>query len=412
MKFSIALFCFIFIHILIKAQDKDLSYYLYQAENNSALFKDYQNQLKSLSLDSSKLKANLLPQISSNTNVLYAPIIKGFGYDNAISNGQIVNSLITVNKEITPNSRIKTFLQAIQLSRDSLGIQKAFSKQDIYKSISSQYINAWGTQQNLALSFQILALLQKQDSILKKLTQKSVFKQTDYLTFKVALEQQIFSVKQNETQLKYDLSSLNLLSGVKDVKIYKLKSVYQENLVDYNLSRDLISRKFKIDSLRTLNSLQQLAYNYQPKASVFVDGGYQSSLSSNYYKNFGFSVGLNLSIPIYDGGLRKLSTQQIKLGQETNYFYKEYYQNQFQIQQKQLKDLILAYDDLIKKSETQLVYSKTLIKANSLQLSTGDIRMTDYLLSISNYLNIEVNQLQNRLNQLQTINQLKYFTLK
>ncbi|MBC7655132.1 MAG: TolC family protein, partial [Oligoflexus sp.] len=315
-------------------------------------------------------------------------------------------------KEITPNSRIKTLLQAIQLSRDSLGIQKDFSKQDIYKSISSQYINAWGTQQNLALSLQILALLQKQDTILKKLTQKSVFKQTDYLTFKVSLEQQIFSVIQNETQLKYDLSSLNLLSGIKDSNIYKLKSAYQENLVDNNLGRDLISRKYKVDSLRTLNSLQQLAYNYQPKAAVFVDGGYQSSLPSNYYKNFGFSVGLNLSIPIYDGGLRKLSTQQIKLNLETQYFYKEYYQNQFQIQQKQLKDLVLAYEDLIKKSETQLVYSKTLIKANALQLSTGDIRMTDYILSISNYLNIEVNQLQNRLNQLQTINQLKYFTLK
>ncbi len=412
MKSFTAIICFVILHLLAKAQEKDINYYLTQAENNSALFKDYQNQLKSLSLDSSKLKANLLPQVSSNTNLLYAPIIKGFGYDNAISNGQLVNSLITVNKEITPKNRVKTLLQDLQIRRDSLGIQKDFTKQDIYKSITSQYINAWGTQQNLALSLQILALLKTQDSILKKLTQKSVFKQTDYLTFKVALEQQIFLVKQNQTQLKYDLSTLNLLSGIKDTNTYKLKSVYQEGLADQNLSLDLIKKKYKIDSLRSVNSLQQLDYNYQPKASIFADGGYQSSLPSNYYKNFGFSVGLNLSIPIYDGGLKKLSAQQIKLSQETQSFYKEFYQNQFQIQQQQLKDLIIAYEDLIKKSETQLVYSKTLIKANGLQFSTGDIRMTDYILSISNYLNIEVNQLQNRLNQLQTINQLKYFTLK
>lgn len=412
MKFILILFCFLSLHLLSKAQEKNINYYLQQAENNSALFKDYQNQLQSLSLDSSKLKATLLPQISSNTNLLYAPIIKGFGYDAAISNGQLVNSLITINKEIIPKIIVKTLLQSIQLSRDSLGVQKAFSKQDIYKSISSQYINAWGTQQNLQLSLQILSLLQNQDTILKKLTQKSVFKQTDYLTFKVALEQQNFLVKQNETQLKYDLSLLNLLSGIKDSVTYKLKPVSQETLVSNNLNQDLISRKFKVDSLKTLNSLQQLAYNYQPKVSVFTNGGYQSSLQSNYYKNFGFAVGLNLSIPIYDGGLRKLNTQQIKLNQETKYFYKEYYQNQFQIQQKQLKNMILAYEDLIKKSETQLVYSKTLIKANAIQLTTGDIRMTDYILSISNYLNIEVNQLQNRLNLLQTINQLKYFTIK
>ncbi|MBK0382546.1 TolC family protein [Pedobacter sp. SD-b] len=412
MRFVYTFLCLLLFNSITKAQEKNLDFFLQQAKNNSALFKDYQNQLRSLTLDSSIIKAGLRPQVSAATNLYYAPIIKGFGYDPAISNGQLINGLVTVSKQITPNTRIRTLLTAIQLSKDSLGVQKEFSTQDIYKSISSQYITAWGSQQNLELSYKILSLLQKQDTILKKLTQKSVFKQTDYLTFKVALEQQLFLVKQNETQLKYDLSSLNLLSGIKDTTSYQLAPLNLQKIKENSIGETLILKRYAIDSLRTINALKQLAYNYKPKASVFADGGYQSSLPSNYYKNFGFSVGLNLSIPIYDGGLRKLNTQQIKLRQQTQYQYKEYYQNQFAIQQKQLKDMVLAYADLIKKADSQLLYSKTLIKANELQLSTGDIRMTDYLLSISNYLNTEVSLLQNKLNQLQTINQLHYFTLK
>jgi outer membrane protein TolC len=411
MKSFFAIFCLLVCSYILKAQERDLNYYLQKAENNSALFKDYQNQIKSLSLDSAKIKAGLSPQVNFNTNLLYAPVIKGYGYDGAISNGQLINSLVTVSKEITPKYRIKSLIQAIQISKDSLGLQKDFSKQDIFKTISSQYINSWGTQQNLELSLKILSLLQKQDTILKKLTQKSVFKQTDYLAFKVALEQQLFLVQQNQTQLKYDFTTLNLLSGINDSTSYKLNPISTDNLY-LNNGISLISRKYTNDSLRTVNSLKQIAYNYKPKSSVFVDGGYQSSLPADYYKNFGFSVGLNLSIPIYDGGLRKLNIQQVKLNQETKYFYKEYYQNQFEIQQKQLKDMVLAYSNLIKKADNQLLYSKTLINANALQLTTGDIRMTDYLLSISNYLNIEVNLLQNKINQLQTINQLHYFTIK
>jgi outer membrane protein TolC len=149
--------------------------------------------------------------------------------------------------------------------------------------------------------------------------------------------------------------------------------------------------------------------NYKPKLNVFADAGYISSLPKQAYKNFGWSIGLNLSIPIYDGGLKKLSTHQINLNQRTQNKYRDFYKIQYDQQKNQLQRMIDQYELSINKAKKQLNYSKTLTDANALQLQTGDVRMTDYLISINNYLNLRVNIIQNKINQLQMINQLHYF---
>lgn len=396
----------------VYAQQKNLEYFLEQAKANSPLLNDYQNQLLLLSLDSSKIRAGLLPQVNGSSNLLYAPVINGIGYDPAITNGQLVSGLITVSKEITTKARLNTLIKGLQLSKDSLGNARAFTVLDLEKSISSQYITTWGDQQLLQLSKETLRLLEKQDSLLKKLTQSSVFKQTEYLTFKVNLEQQQLIVLQNHNQYKNDFAVLNYLSGIADTTTYLLSPVPVQRIDIPEFGNSLLYKKYSIDSMKTLNALNQLELNYKPKLNVFADAGYQSSLPPKAYKNFGWSVGLNLSIPIYDGGLKKLSISQINLSQRTQNRYRDFYMIQYEQQKLQLKQVIAQYDDLINKSNKQLAFSQALIDANALQLKTGDVRMTEYLLSMNNYLNLKTNIIQNKINQLQMINQLHYFTLK
>ncbi|MEO6682201.1 MAG: hypothetical protein ABIN48_05190, partial [Ginsengibacter sp.] len=60
----------------------------------------------------------------------------------------------------------------------------------------------------------------------------------------------------------------------------------------------------------------------------------------------------------------------------------------------------------------QMEFSKTLVMANSLQLRSGDVRMTDYLLSINNYLNLRSSAVLNQSNRLLLINQLNHLLLK
>ncbi|MBU0695119.1 MAG: TolC family protein, partial [Bacteroidetes bacterium] len=405
---SLILIFFILFPFYLKAQEKNLDYFINQAKTNSPLLNDYQNQLLILSLDSSKLRAGLKPQVNASSNLLYAPIIRGIGFDPAITNGQIVSALVTVSKQITTKDRLNTLLKSLQLNRDSLGNQRAFTVLDLERGVSAQYITTWGDQQIVQLAKETLQLLEKQDTLLKKLTQGSVFKQTEYLAFKVNLEQQYLTLMQSQNQYKNDFAALNYLSGIADTTSYAISSPPVRVINVPKFTESLLFKKYQIDSLKTLNALDQLSLNYKPKLNVFADGGYQSSLPQQAYKNFGWSVGLNLSIPIYDGGLRKLTTQQINLNQRTQNKYRDFYKIQYDQQKNQFQRMIDQYESSINKAKKQLNYSKTLIDANALQMKTGDVRMTDYLISINNYLNLRVNIIQNKINQLQMINQLQY----
>ena len=406
---NLVLFLFISLPFYLKAQEKNLDYFINRAKTNSPLLNDYQNQLLILSLDSSKIKAGLKPQVTGSSNLLYAPVIGGIGYDAAITNGQLVSALVTVRKEITTKARLNILLKSLQLSKDSLGNQRAFTVLDLERGIATQYITTWGDQQIVKLAKETLQLLEKQDTLLKKLTQGSVFKQTEYLAFKVNLEQQYLTVLQSQNQYKNDFAAMNYLSGITDTTTYVVSYPPIRNITVPKFDESLIFKKYQIDSLKTLNALDQLSLNYKPKLNVFTDAGYISSLPHQAYKNFGWSIGLNLSIPIYDGGLRKLSTQQINLNQRTQNKYRDFYKIQYDQQKNQFQRMIDQYESSINKANKQLNYSKTLIDANALQLKTGDVRMTDYLISINNYLNLRVNIIQNKINHLQMINQLHYF---
>ncbi len=57
----------------------------------------------------------------------------------------------------------------------------------------------------------------------------------------------------------------------------------------------------------------------------------------------------------------------------------------------------------------QLKYSERLIAANNKLLSIGDVRIVDYLLAISNYMNAKNQLTFNEINRLQLINQVNYW---
>ena len=407
-KIQVLLF-FISLPFCLVAQEKNLDYFINQAKTNSPLLNDYNNQILILSLDSSKIKAGLKPQLMGTSNLLYAPIIRGIGFDPAVTNGQVLSVLTTVSKEITTKNRLNTILRSLQLNKNSLGNQQAFTLLDLEKGIAAQYITTWGDRQLVQLAKEILQLLEREDAFLKKLTQSAVFKQTEYLAFKVSLEQQYITLLQSQNQYKNDFAVLNYLSGIADTTIYPIAAVPNQQIKVLKFNESLIFKKYQIDSLIILNALDQLSLNYKPKLNVFANAGYQSSLPKQAYQNLGWAIGLNLSFPIYDGGLKKLSTQQFNLNQQTQNKYKDFYKTQYNQQKNQLLQLIDQYELVINTSNKQVNYSKALVDADASQLKTGDVRMTDYLLAVNNYLNLKVSSIQNNISQLQIINQLHYF---
>lgn len=385
-----------------------LSHYLELAQNNSPLLKDLKNQISSAKLDSMRLRAGLRPQVTGTSAGLFAPVINGYGYAGAITNVQTFDALVNVNQQIIGRNYRNAQLATIALQQDSLVNASQLSVQDLKKAVIGQYITAYGDQEQLKFSQKIIDLLSEEEQVLKKLTQNNVYRQSDYLAFLVTLKQQQIQLLQSRIQFKSDFGTLNYLAGVTDTSMVELSDPKIEKAVLPYAENSIFFRKFKLDSLRLANSNALIDYSYKPKANIFADGGYNTDFTQPA-KNWGTSAGFNISVPIYDGGQRKLLHKKIQLQEESREYYKFFYSRQYKQQINQLNQQIDETEKLFSQINEQIKYDETLIKVDAKLMQTGDLKISDLILAINNYLTVKNLFTQTTINRLQLINQLNYW---
>ncbi|AHF18103.1 TolC family protein [Niabella soli] len=388
--FKTVLFIVLLIPLASQAQDaKTLGYYLETATVNSPVLHDYQNQRDAVRIDSLKFRADYGVKVNGQGDALYAPVFRGWGYDAAISNGQSVDLLIRASRDFLSRKNKDTRLAGYSLSIDQLQNQSSITRLTLERAITEQYIITYGSQRQYEVVEEVLRLLNEEDIILKKLTQNAVFKQTDYLSFKVTLQQNLLSLQQHKTDWRNDYAVLNYLSGVVDTSLQKLAPPDIPDTVPQGFEESIYAESYRTDSLKLDNEARVIHYDYRPKISAFADGGYSSSLTTTPYKNFGTSAGVAVTLPIYDGHKRNLSLRQNQLSMETRATYNAFAKKQYQQQLQQLTAQIQQYRQLTVTATEQMKYAQTLIEANMKQLPTGDVRVADFILSISNYINLK-----------------------
>jgi len=405
--FSIAL-C-ILTYSAALAQTYSLDHYLVLAKSNSPLLKDLQNQIASNQVDSLRLKAGYKPQVNLNSGGLYAPIVNGYGYSEAVTNEHTLNALMGINQSLASKGNINTQIETITLQSLSLTNSSKISEQDLKKAVTAQYITAYGDQQQLKFSHDVVDLLTKEEDILKKLTRSNVYRQSDYLTFLVTLKQQQLQLSQARALYENDYATLNYLAGVEDTTVMELDTPNIQKMLPPDPSTSVFFRQYGLDSLKIINSKQLIDYSYKPKANIFADGGYESDFMGQAYKNFGASAGFSFSIPIYDGGQRKMQYRKLSLQEETREDYKAFFNVQYRQQIAQLKQQINENEILIAQVKDQTKYTESLIKIDTQLLQTGDVHVADLILAINNYLTIKNLLTQTVISRLQLINQLNYW---
>ena len=398
--------------LAVRSQVKDLTYFLNSSSSNDPAYHELQNALLSNSLDSMVLVATTKNQITGNGNAYYAPVINGFGYDGAITNGQQVSAIVALNRQIYNKRNLSLQFKDLQLNGDSLRWSSAISLRDIKKNIISQYITVYGDQLQLDFNEEVINQLTKEENVLKILTQKNVYRQADYLSFLVTLQQQRLTRNQALVQYKNDYATLNYLSGIVDTVTIALAPPGLDRIFSSEIDNSLFTRNFQIDSLRIINKNSLLAYQYKPKISLFADAGYQSTLTITPYKNFGLNAGINLSIPLYDGHQRQLQEQKLHIEERTRLQRKDFFEKRFRQQVLQLEQQLQEVENLKAPIEVQLKYLKVLIDVNSKLLETGDIRITDYILALNNYITAKNLVVQNEVARYSILQQLNYWTLK
>lgn len=232
------------------AQQKNLDFFVQSAIQNSPLLKDYQNQQLSNLIDSLRIHALYKPQINAVSVNTYAPSYQGWGYDGAITNGANFGQQITFNQLLIGKANMNNQQQAIQLLNQSLQVAGKITEQDITKAITAQYITAYGTQQQIQFNQELVNLLKKEQAILTKLTESGIYKQTDYLSFLVTIQQQDLLVHQLQLQFKNDYGVLNYLCGLTDTSSVVLENPNIHLVVTPEIEQTVFYQNFFLDSLK------------------------------------------------------------------------------------------------------------------------------------------------------------------
>ena len=88
-----------------QAQNHNLDYFIQRATENSPTIKDFQNQILISRIDSQILRASLRTQVNFLNTNSYAPVIKGWGYDPAITNYANLTAIFQANRNfVTANN--------------------------------------------------------------------------------------------------------------------------------------------------------------------------------------------------------------------------------------------------------------------------------------------------------------------
>ena len=407
-KNTLFLFILVISTCVVKSQNTtDLNYYLEISRQNNPNLKDFDNQISITALDSIKMRRDYGFKVNALGDASYSPVIAGFGYDgNSTVNGKNLTLLGRVSRDFVSKKYYTAKLNSFSLGIQQLLNQKNLSALNLKRAITIQYLLAYENQEQVKIDQEIIHIFSQEDLILKKLTQKSVFRQTDYLTFKVTQQQTELLQKQHIADFQNNLGLLQYLSGrtgTETTSLQKPDLDLEENL---DFQNSIYAQAFQTDSLKLANDINLINYSYQPKLSLYADGGYSSALIKTPYKNFGVSAGLSFTVPIYDGHQRELSVSQKRIELETKKDYAAFYLKQYTQQKSVIRNQIQQYRNMVDLADTQMRYSKTLIEANLKQLPTGDVRMVDFILAIANYTNLKTGLLQYQMQVLRLQNQL------
>jgi outer membrane protein TolC len=391
------------------AQKNTLTFYLQEAVQNSPLLKDFQAQIESNAIDSQRIRAQYKPQVTGSSINSFAPVIKGYGYDPAITNGGQLSGIVNVDQALVGRGNMSAQYKNFQLQNLGITNNARISEQDLKRTITNQYLTAFGTLQALNLAKEIRELLNKEVSILKLLTEKNVYRQTDYLTLLVTVQQQDLFLRQLDIQFHNDFAMLNYLAGIVDTSAVNLEEPVFDITNLPGPDQSIFFQKYTIDSLILVQNRTLIDYSYKPKLNIYANGGYMSSFAYQGYKNFGASVGLNLNIPIYDGKQKKLQYRKLDISERNRSNYKNFYTNQYYQQIYQLKQQLQQTEALIGDIQNQIKYAEGLIQANTRLLETGDAKIAELIIAQNNYLMAKNLLTQNKVSRLQIINQINYW---
>ena len=408
-KFALALLT---LPVIVFSQAHNLDYYIKAGLGNSPLLKDYGNQITSSLIDSLLVRASKLPQVEGRSQLLYAPAYNNFGYDEVVTDGGNYTGVVGVTQTILNRKEISNRYNSINLQRESLTNTTRISVADLKRMITEQYLAAFADFNEFSFNSSLLELANRESEIIHQFVINGLCKQTDYLSLLIETQTQEILVNQLANLYRKDVYQLNQLCGLKDTTIYSL--ALPDQIVSGSIEKNSspLFLQYKIDSLKIENKKAAIDVKYLPKINWFADAGFLSSTPFDFYRHFGYSAGLSLSIPIYDGNQRNQEKQKLSLEENTRSAYQSNFRNQYDQQIRQMTEELKTLKSLTTRLEKQRTDSQQLVSALRGQLEAGNIQMSDYINAVRTLRSINKSLSDNNIRIQNIINEMNYLLTK
>lgn len=391
-----------------RSQPGTLDFYIREGLSKSPLLNDYTNQLLSAKSDSLLVKASRKPLLEVNSQLQYSPFGKNWGYDEVITDGGNYSALIGIRQNFLNSKEINNRYESAAIQRQSVINTSKIYTTELRKLITDQYLTAYLGLTDLNFNRDFLSLLQKENDIVEKLVSSGTGKQTDYLALLIETQTQQILIKQLQSDYRKDLSLLNEICGISDSASYDLTEPLLERAGSDDISRSPSFLQYRIDSLKLGNEKNAIDIRYKPKVSWFADAGMMTSNPWNFYRHFGFSAGVSLNVPVYDGRQRDIEKNKIIFQENSRQAYENNFRIKYHLQITRLEDELGSLNDISTDLEKQVKTSNLLANTLKNQLEAGNALMTDYINAIKNLKSArrELNLIN--LRKLQIINEINY----
>ena len=284
-----------------------------------------------------EVRANALPNLSASANTTYNPLLQenvlpgeifGMpGQDIAVAFGKEWTS--NANAQLTQtlfNQQVFTGLKAAKSTKEFYQLNAQLTNEEIIERVATAYYQVYQAQQMLENIQSNLELTEQTVGIVKGLFDNGLAKKIDYDRSTVALNNLRANRQQVINAVQLSENALKFMIGMPIVQEIKLPeqtfapailpdtntgAAERTELQLVNKQIELLNWQKKASQAEYYPSLALFAnYGWLGQGDVFPVG--QGEADGVYWSDLA-AVGVNISIPIFNGGATKARVQQNKI---------------------------------------------------------------------------------------------------
>jgi len=388
-RFLILMISLLIVFKITNAQQRNLNFFLEKAKITSPLIQKNKNDTKIIELDLKQTERILKnPEINLESNVLFAPIITHTnntnrlditsagadnysGYDLGITNGGQYQAFVSLKQPLLGSMNYKVYSQKSDISHKQNENSTTMTIHEIEQLVGYQYILCLKSKAQI-----VQKQLDEQLSIMKKLVEQAVYKQSDLMLLQIERQNLELSNKSFEDDYKNNMYDLNLLCGIKDSAEVDIQYLNLQ-LKPESLSDSQFLASYKLDSLGIIADQSISELKYKPQLSAFANAGL-NAVNVPTFNRLGFSAGLTFSLNLYDGNQRKLEKEKSSMNINTLQFEKNHFITQREINKDKIKSQLKSLDERRLILENQLSQYDKLYKVYENELSQGLVSVMDF----------------------------------